>query len=175
VNQHLETRIILALVSCAVIVFAAASVLGKASISFARTDAKVPTANDPVPGGEVQLPSTDVKGRDIARIPTLLVVLGECAGCAAKKTDYAAIRSLGWPQIVYIFEENASQVLSEEESRKAIEAGYVIADATGAVCDRLNVLWTPRWYVLDSNARLVASQPNHQEPFPEFSAMSAEL
>jgi len=98
----------------------------------------------------------------------LVIALGECSGCSAKRTDFRAIHDLGWEAVVFVVEGSPEDIASHAELAVAKEVGVVIADTDAHLSKLLNVLWTPRWYILSNERRLVAMQTQHADAYPRF-------
>jgi hypothetical protein len=128
----------------------------------------VDLGGDPAKGTKISLPSKDAFEKPLPKKATLIIAMGDCEGCSAKRIDIRELRSLGWPCICFVIEGSPKAVASNEAARRLAETGHLIADTSHDLSEQLNVLWTPRWYVADTNLALIDIQREHGENFPKF-------
>ncbi|MDQ2985327.1 MAG: hypothetical protein M3R13_01235 [Armatimonadota bacterium] len=165
-----ETGAIIALVAVAV-VCATALFLSRELGLFAgapssRESDPVDLSNDPPSGTRVLFPNQAILDGPLLGRRSLVIAMGDCTGCSSKQTDFVQIKSLHWPQVVFVYESAREELVKNEHVRVALGVGTVVSDAERKISTELNVLWTPRWYVIDEERRIVSAQRARGAAFP---------
>jgi hypothetical protein len=120
-------------------------------------------------GRQLQLPATDLRGTRLlgpdVHKGLLLVYLGSGSECTAKSLRPSKISGRRFDRVAIV------SPAPREELIKAFGAANcrLVADESGKLGRELNVLWSPRFYLLSAEGRLVDYQrdPTSIPPFVE--------
>lgn len=126
--------------------------------------------DDPKVGSVVSLPGRDLFGRDIKEAmkkgKNLVVYGGSCTGCSMKVFDYRRIAPSSYGSVILVFWDKES-VVKEKLGSLAKEFYMVVDDERGTLREFLNAVYTPRFYLVDEDSRLVDYQ-RYADKDPDF-------
>jgi hypothetical protein len=112
--------------------------------------------NDPRLGTHVDLPAKDVFESAIPQdVEVLLVYAGSCSSCAARSLNPAQVEATPDRAVVFVYHDTADAV---RRSLGALEPHRYAVVAPRELRSTLNPVWTPRFYLLDANRRMIRLQ-----------------
>lgn len=120
-------------------------------------------AGDPKIGSRVTLPQRDVLGRIIPQADrTLLILAGSCSSCNYRADDWIRYQRPEFKQTLLVYSESKDDLLkSLAPSGRDV---FVLADEKRHFLARLNALWAPRWYILESGTLVRIQQTESELP-----------
>lgn len=122
---------------------------------------------DPKVGDGIALPAVDVFGRELPKFDgdVLLVWAGSCQACTLNSVSPQTIDGSAYSAIVAFFAEDESVV--RKSFGEPTKGWYVCSDNTGHWRESLNASWSPRYYLLSSDAKLKRLQESWRS-IPDF-------
>ncbi len=117
--------------------------------------------DDPKIGSVVSLPAKDIFGRDVrsamGRGRNLVVYCGSCSGCSMKVFDYRQIETSSYGSVILVFRDE-ELVVREKVGFLKQDFYIVLDDESGRLWKYLNAVWTPRFFLVDGESRLLDYQ-----------------
>jgi hypothetical protein len=176
-RAHSKSQLYLALV--AAVVFAGVTTVVvmsspgvRAAIVRNSVDANAPVpdlSKDPRIGSLLAIPTVDAFGTRITLTrKTLLVYAGPCTECTERSFKPEEIKGR-FESMIVVFD--ADPKLLPKHYLKLGKHISVIGDPQSELAAKLNAQWFPRFYLLDSNSKLISIQtepgrlPNYVERF----------
>ena len=121
-------------------------------------------AGDPKVGTRVSLPERDVFGRAV--IPTaertLLIYAGSCSSCSYRADDWLKYQRPEFKQTLLVYTGSKTDLAKSHTPQD--RDVFVIADEERQFLGRLNALWAPRWYILESGMLVRIQQTESELP-----------
>jgi hypothetical protein len=121
-------------------------------------------AGDPKIGTSVPLPERDVFGRAITPTAgrTLLIYAGSCSSCSYRADDWLKYQSPDFKQTLLVYSGSKTDLLRSQTppSRDV----FLLADEKRQLLGRLNAVWAPRWYELESRTLIRIQQTESELP-----------
>jgi hypothetical protein len=119
-------------------------------------------AGDPKLGEAIALPHQDVFGRSKRNgQEMILVAVGSCRSCTFNSFDPNLLLAATNKPVAFLFENETATLKESEASLK--DKVLVFSDPQSKIVQKLNVMWIPRLYLLDSEGRIKAIQKSEDE------------
>lgn len=131
---------------------------------------------DPRKGSRVALPQVDAFGRELAAgnkgAKALLVLCGPCSECSLNSLKPEWISGTEFERIILIYTSPPAEI--PRALGRLPKRFRVLSDARSELHHRLNAAWRPRFYLVDSEFRLLKLHES-AEVVPDFVTVVRDL